>query len=161
MGLPSQEIALQSNFDAEQQEKQEYEQLTEQRSPTPERLDVLFEPDDDPTNAELREAITTVSGIRPSVFRVYLIVLDNPGTTISEVAIILETAYSNARRRLKELREKGLVSRRRTVPQCGGQKYQYHAQSLAETSRWLRHEIAEWQETVHEQVQTLQTAHTA
>ena len=161
MGPPSQKLALRSRSDGEQTENQEYEQSTKQFSLTSERLDVLFEPDDDPINAELREAITTVAGIRPSVFRVYLIVLDNPGATISEVAAILETAYSNARRRLKELREKDLVSRHRIVPQCGGQKYQYHAQSLAETSRWLRYEIAEWQETVHEQVRTLQTAHTA
>jgi predicted transcriptional regulator len=161
MGQPSQELDFRSTLGLEQTENQECEQPPEQVSPTPERLDVFFEPDDKPTNTELREAIMTVAGIRPTVFRVYLIVLDNPGATISEVATILETAYSNARRRLKELREKGLVSRHRIVPSCGGQKYQYHAQSLAETSRWLRHELAEWQETVHEQVRSLQTAHTA
>ena len=161
MGQPSQELGFRSTPDLGQTKNQEREQPTERISRTPERLDVHFEPDDEPINIELREAITAVTGIQSNVFRVYLIVLDNPGATISEVATILETAYSNARRRLKELREKGLVSRRRTIPSSGGQKYQYHAQSLAETSRWLRHEIAEWQETVDEQVQTLQTAHTA
>ena len=161
MGSPSRELGFRPNLEIEQPENQAYEQANEQLSPTQDHLDVLFEPDDDPANAELREAITTVAGIRPNVFRAYLIVLENPGSTISEVAAMLETAYSNARRRLKELREKGLVSRRRTLPSCGGQKYQYHAQSLAETSRWLRHEIDEWRKTVHEQVQTLQIAHTA
>lgn len=161
MGSPSPESTFRPNSEQKQGEKQQQGQDRKQ-SPVSrfDRLDRVFESRNDPTNDELVDAITTVGGIQESVFRAYLVVLDNPGSTISEVATILDTAYSNARRRLKQLREKGLVSRYRVIPSSGGQEYQYHAQSLSETSQWLRREIDEWTETVNKQVKTLKAAHT-
>lgn len=160
MGTPFREFAFRSSRETEQIENES--ELDREYLPSArERLDRVFEGQEGLSTAELKEAIETIGGVRASVFRAYLVVLEYPESTVSEVATILETGYSTAHRRLKQLLEKGLVSRQRVISSDGGHRYYYQAQSLAETNRWLRREIDEWQNAVNEQVEALQTASTA
>lgn len=160
MGSPSREVSFRPNRENEQLENDT--EPTHNHLPSArERLDQVFNDQEGPSTAELREAVTTIVGIRPSTFRAYLVLLEHPGSTISEIATEMETGYSNVHRRLARLREEGLVSRQPDISSGGSQRYQYQAQSLAETGRWLRREIDQWENAVNEQVEALQTASTA
>ena len=120
------------------------------------RLDELFAEQD--TNLDVAEAANTVIGIRESEFRTYLAVVDYPESTTSELSNVLDTAYTNIHQRLTKLREKGLVSRQRVIADSegGGHKYEYEAQSLAETRQQIREEIDEWSEAIEDQMTALQ-----
>ena len=104
----------------------------------------------------LADAVLAVVGRHRSEFRTYLALLDHPQSTPTELAGVLDTARRNVYRRLQQLRERGLVSRHRTVLSDGGQEYLYEAQSLAATSEWLQEQVEEWTETIDEQVRALQ-----
>ena len=120
------------------------------------RLDELFAEQE--TNLDVAEAANTVIGIRESEFRTYLAVVDYPGSTASELSNVLDTAYTNIHQRLTKLRKKGLVTRQRVIADSegGGHKYEYEAQSLAETRQQIREEIDEWSEAIEDQMTALQ-----
>lgn len=118
------------------------------------RLDTLANEDSDTPG--LTEAMTTVCGLQPGAFRVYIGVLDNPESTVSDLSDHLDNSYTNIHRQLRTLQESGLVSRERAILPSGGHEYSWTAQSLDETRQWLQDQFTEWREAVLEQTQELE-----
>lgn len=93
--------------------------------------------------------LSCVFGVRDHESRTYLTLLDHPGSTVAELAEILDRDRSNVNRSLSTLREKGLVERRRRLLDSGGYVYQYTAVSVPETKERLHEALDEWVEGVH------------
>lgn len=80
--------------------------------------------DSEPT---FEEVLSCVFGVQRHESRTYLALLDNPGSTVSELVDVVDRDRSNVNRSLSTLREKGLASRERRLLDGGGHVYQYTA----------------------------------
>ncbi|WP_380679920.1 helix-turn-helix domain-containing protein [Salinigranum sp. GCM10025319] len=101
---------------------------------------------DDP---EFQRVLSCVFGIQDHESRTYLVLLDNPGSTVAELADVLDRDRSNVNRSLTTLMEKGLAERRRRLLDPGGYVYQYTATPLPEAKGMLHEALDAWVETVH------------
>ena len=96
-----------------------------------------------------QHVLACVFGIQDHESRTYLVLRQNPGSTVAELADKLERDRSNVNRSLTTLLEKGLVDRRRRLLDPGGYVYQYTATPLDEAKEMLHEALDEWVETVH------------
>lgn len=116
---------------------------------------------DSPDMAELVETdepsfkhiLSCVFGIQDHESRTYLMLLDNPGSTVAELAEELDRDRSNVNRSLTTLLEKNLVTRQRRLLDPGGYVYQYTAVDLPEAKEMLHVALDEWVEQVHDRIE--------
>ena len=113
-------------------------------SDSPEMSDLLET--DDPG---FQQVLACVFGIQDHESRTYLVLLDNPGSTVAELADTLERDRSNVNRSLTTLLGKGLAKRERRLLDPGGYVYQYTATPLPEAKELPHDALDEWVETVH------------
>ncbi|WP_136592470.1 helix-turn-helix domain-containing protein [Salinigranum halophilum] len=104
---------------------------------------------DDP---EFQQVLSCVFGIQSHESRTYLVLLDHPGSTVAELADVLDRDRSNVNRSLTTLMEKGLAGRQRRLLDPGGYVYQYTATPLPEAKGMLHDALDTWAETVHERI---------
>ncbi|WP_255198355.1 helix-turn-helix domain-containing protein [Halorarius litoreus] len=98
------------------------------------------------------EVLACVFGVQEHEVRTYLTLREHPGSTVSELADILDRDRSNVNRSLSTLREKGLARRERRLLDSGGHVYQYTA-TPGDEARDLMHEtLDEWAAYVHERI---------
>lgn len=105
-------------------------------------------------NPSFQHVLSCVFGIQDHESRTYLALLDNPGSTVSELGEQLERDRSNVNRSLTTLLEKGLAERERRLLDPGGYVYQYTATPLPEAKELLHESLDEWVEQVHRQIET-------
>ncbi|MFC6786924.1 helix-turn-helix domain-containing protein [Halobaculum halobium] len=108
----------------------------------------------DTNDPSFGHVMACVFGIQKHESRTYLRLLDNPGSTVEELAGVLERDRSNVNRSLTTLLEKGLAERERRLLDPGGYVYQYTATPLPEAKELLHGALDEWAETVHEVIET-------
>ncbi|RAW45378.1 TrmB family transcriptional regulator [Halorubrum sp. 48-1-W] len=96
--------------------------------------------------------LSCVFGIRDHESRTYLTLIEYRGSTVAELADVLDRDRSNVNRSLSTLREKGLVERRRRLLDSGGYVYQYSAIPVPEAKRLLHDALDEWVAGVHEAI---------
>ncbi|MFD1513829.1 helix-turn-helix domain-containing protein [Halomarina rubra] len=116
--------------------------------PSPNRFRELMV-DEAPAFAEV---LACVFGIQRHESETYLTLLDNPGTTVAELAEVVERDRSNVNRSLSTLREKGLAERRRRLLDGGGHVYQYTATPLDEAKALMHETLDEWSAYVHDRI---------
>jgi predicted transcriptional regulator len=105
--------------------------------------------DDEPG---VEDVLACVFGIQQHEVRTYLALLDHPGSTVAELADVVDRDRSNVNRSLSTLREKGLAERERRLLDSGGHVYQYTATPVDE-ARVLMHEtLDEWTAYVHDRI---------
>ncbi|MEF8818950.1 MAG: helix-turn-helix domain-containing protein [Haloferacaceae archaeon] len=102
--------------------------------------------DPDPS---FEHVLSCVFGIRDHESRTYVVLAEEPGSTVAELADRLERDRSNVNRSLSTLMEKGLVERRRRLLDPGGYVYQYTATPVPEAKELLHDALDEWVERVH------------
>ncbi|MFB6083968.1 MAG: helix-turn-helix domain-containing protein [Halorientalis sp.] len=116
--------------------------------PQPDRFrDLML--DDEPG---FEEVLTCVFGIQHREARTYLELLDRPGSTVAELADVLDRDRSNVNRSLSTLREKGLADRTRRLLGDGGHVYQYTATPVPEARELMHETLDEWTAYVHERI---------
>ncbi|WP_276273371.1 helix-turn-helix domain-containing protein [Haloarcula litorea] len=106
-------------------------------------------PDEDPN---LDEVMACVFGIQAHEVRTYRTLLDNPGSTVAELATALDRDRSNVNRSLSTLRDRGLASRERRLLDGGGHVYQYTATPLAEARDLMHEALDQWTAAVHDRI---------
>jgi predicted transcriptional regulator len=116
--------------------------------PSPNRFRELMV-DEAPSFAEV---LACVFGIQRHESETYLRLLDNPGTTVAELADVVDRDRSNVNRSLSTLREKGLAERRRRLLDGGGHVYQYTATPLDEAKALMHETLDEWADYVHDRI---------
>jgi len=104
------------------------------------------------TEPEFAHILSCVFGIRDHESRTYLALLDHPGSTVEELADVLDRDRSNVNRSLSTLREKGLVERERRLLDPGGYVYQYTAVDLPTAKGMLHESLDEWANSVHDAI---------
>lgn len=95
------------------------------------------------------QVMSCVFGIQDHETRTYLALLDQPGSTVEELANRLDRDRSNVNRSLSTLLERGLVERQRRLLDSGGYVYQYDAVDLPEAKEMLHTALDEWTDHVH------------
>lgn len=113
-------------------------------SDTPDMEDLI-----DTQDPSFGHVMACVFGIQEHESRTYLRLLENPGSTVEELADVLDRDRSNVNRSLTTLLEKGLAERERRLLDPGGYVYQYTATPLPEAKELLHESLDEWAETVH------------
>jgi predicted transcriptional regulator len=98
------------------------------------------------------EVMTCVFGVQNHEVRTYLTLLDNPGSTVEELADLLDRDRSNVNRSLTTLREKNLAERERRLLDGGGHIYQYSATPVEEARELMHETLDEWTAYVHERI---------
>lgn len=116
---------------------------------TPEMEDLVQT--EDPS---FQHVMACVFGIQEHESRTYLVLLDNPGSTVEELAGELDRDRSNVNRSLTTLLEKGLASRERRLLDPGGYVYQYTATPLPEAKELLHGALDQWVDNVHDAIET-------
>jgi predicted transcriptional regulator len=116
--------------------------------PSPRRFRELML-DEEPTFADV---LACVFDVQDHEVRTYLTLLDNPGSTVEELASQLERDRSNVNRSLSTLREKGLAERERRLLDGGGHIYQYAATPLPEARELMHETLDEWAAYVHDRI---------
>jgi predicted transcriptional regulator len=101
------------------------------------------------TDPDFAHILSCVFGIRDHESRTYLELRDHPGSTVEEMASMLDRDRSNVNRSLSTLQEKGLVDRERRLLDSGGYVYQYTAVDLPEAKQLLHDALDEWVASVH------------
>jgi len=96
--------------------------------------------------------LSCVFGVRDHESRTYLTLTDYPGSTVVELADVLDRDRSNVNRSLSTLRKKGLVERRRRLLDDGGYVYQYTATPIPEAKSRLHDALDAWVAGVHEAI---------
>ncbi|MFB6159622.1 MAG: helix-turn-helix domain-containing protein [Haloferacaceae archaeon] len=96
--------------------------------------------------------LACVFGIQDHESRTYLALLDNPGSTVAELAETLDRDRSNVNRSLTTLIEKGLAERERRLLDPGGYVYQYTATPLPAAKEMLHEALDEWAARVHDAI---------
>ena len=105
------------------------------------------------TDPEFTHILSCVFGIQDHESRTYLVLRDQPGSTVEELAATLDRDRSNVNRSLSTLRQKDLVGRERRLLDSGGYVYQYTAVDI-ETAKGMLHEsLDEWVEAVHDSIE--------
>ena len=100
-----------------------------------------------------QHVLACVFGIHDHESRTYLVLLDNPGSTVAELADTLDRDRSNVNRSLSTLLDKGLAERRRRLLDPGGYVYQYTATPLPDAKELLHTALDEWVESVHSRIE--------
>jgi len=116
-------------------------------SDTPEMSDLLETED-----PGFQQVLSCVFGIQRHESRTYLTLLDHPGSTVAELADVLDRDRSNINRSLTTLMEKGLAERERRLLDSGGYIYQYTATELPEAKTMLHDALEEWVDRVHRSI---------
>jgi len=98
------------------------------------------------------EVLTCVFGVQRHEARTYRTLLEQPGSTVEELAASLDRDRSNVNRSLSTLREKGLASRERRLLDGGGHVYQYNATPLDDARELMHETLDEWTAYVHERI---------
>ena len=111
---------------------------------SPDLGDLLEQPD-----PSFQNVLSCVFGIQDHEVRTYVALLNNPGSTVEELAGQMERDRSNVNRSLSTLLENGLADRNRRLLDAGGYVYQYTATELPEAKELLHDALDEWTETVH------------
>jgi predicted transcriptional regulator len=119
-----------------------------QSDPSPERFRELML-DEEPG---FEDVLACVFGIQRHEVRTYLILRDEPGSTVAELAASLDRDRSNVNRSLSTLREKGLAERQRRLLDSGGHVYQYTATPVDEARDLMHETLDEWTAYVHERI---------
>jgi predicted transcriptional regulator len=101
------------------------------------------------TDPDFAHILSCVFGIRDHESRTYLELRDHPGSTVEELASMLDRDRSNVNRSLSTLQEKGLIDRERRLLDSGGYVYQYTAVDLPEAKQLLHDALDEWVASVH------------
>ncbi|MEZ3115973.1 helix-turn-helix domain-containing protein [Halobaculum sp. MBLA0147] len=114
---------------------------------TPEMEDLVQTQD-----PSFQHVMACVFGIQEHESRTYLVLLENPGSTVEELAEELDRDRSNVNRSLTTLLEKGLTRRERRLLDPGGYVYQYTATPLPEAKELLHDALDEWVENVHDAI---------
>ncbi len=96
--------------------------------------------------------LSCVFGIQDHESRTYLVLVDYPGSTVAELADVLDRDRSNVNRSLSTLREKGIVERRRRLLDSGGYVYQYTAIPVPDAKEKLHAALDEWVDGVHDAI---------
>ena len=99
-----------------------------------------------------RHVLSCVFGIQKHESRTYLVLLDNQGSTVEELAQDLDRDRSNVNRSLTTLLNKRLVERERRLLDPGGYVYQYTATPLPEAKEMMHHTLDEWVAQVHDAI---------
>lgn len=102
------------------------------------------------SNPPFDEVMSCVFGIDDHETRAYLVLCQQPGSTIAELAAALERDRSTANRSLSTLHDRGLVRRDRRLLDGGGYVYQYTAVALPQTKAMLHEALDAWTATVHD-----------
>lgn len=116
--------------------------------PDPERFRTLML-DDEPG---FEEVMICVFNIQRHESRTYRVLLDNPDSTVAELAEVLERDRSNVNRSLSTLRGKGLAERGRRLLDGGSHVYQYTATPLPEAKALMHETLEEWAAYVHNRI---------
>ena len=116
--------------------------------PSPQRFRNLML-DEEPSFADV---MTCVFGIQRHESRTYLELLDQPGSTVVELADVLDRDRSNVNRSLSTLLDKGLATRGRRLLDGGGHVYQYTATPLPEAKELMHDTLDEWAAYVHTRI---------
>ncbi len=98
------------------------------------------------------EVLTCVFGIQSHEARTYQTLLEQPGSTVEELAAELDRDRSNVNRSLSTLREKELASRERRLLDGGGHVYQYSPTALPEARELMHETLDAWAEYVHSRI---------
>jgi predicted transcriptional regulator len=114
----------------------------------PPQIDDLIRTDE----PSFEHVLSCVFGVQDHESRTYLVLLQNPGSTVAELADALDRDRSNVNRSLSTLLEKGLAERQRRLLDPGGYVYQYTATPLPEAKQMLHDALDEWSEMVHERI---------
>ena len=101
---------------------------------------------------EFTHILSCVFGIQTHESRTYLVLRDQPGSTVEELAAALDRDRSNVNRSLSTLRQKDLVDRERRLLDSGGYVYQYTAVDIETAKRMLHESLDEWVEAVHDSI---------
>ncbi|WP_251341922.1 helix-turn-helix domain-containing protein [Haloplanus halophilus] len=101
---------------------------------------------------EFQHVLSCVFGIQDHESRTYLVLLDNPGSTVAELAAELDRDRSNVNRSLTTLLDKRLVERERRLLDPGGYVYQYTATPLPEAKELMHRTLDEWADRVHDAI---------
>lgn len=116
--------------------------------PSPERFrDLMLD-----AEPGIEEVMVCVFDIQRHESRTYLTLLDNPSSTVAELADVLERDRSNVNRSLSTLREKALAERGRRLLDGGGYVYQYTATPLPEAKELMHATLEEWSAYVHSRI---------
>ena len=116
--------------------------------PSPQRFRELMV-DDEPG---LEDVMSCVFDIQRHEVRTYLTLLDEPASTVKELATKLDRDRSNVNRSLSTLREKRLVRRERRLLEDGGHVYQYTATPLPEARDQMHDALDAWTQYVHDRI---------
>jgi predicted transcriptional regulator len=119
--------------------------------PSPQRFRALML-DEQPG---FEDIMACVFGLQEHEVRTYLRLLDTPGSTVEELADVLDRDRSNVNRSLSTLREKGLAERERRLLDGGGHIYQYGATPLPEARELMHETLDEWCAYVHDRIDEL------
>ncbi len=103
-------------------------------------------------NPKFQHVLACVFGVHHHESRTYVALLNNPGSTVAELAETLDRDRSNVNRSLTTLLEKGLADRQRRLLDPGGYVYQYNATPLPEAKEMLHDALDEWAVRVHESI---------
>ncbi|PSP99316.1 TrmB family transcriptional regulator [Halobacteriales archaeon QS_4_70_19] len=121
---------------------------TPSSDPDPSRFRELMI-DDEPG---FTDVMACVFGVQRHEARTYLTLLENPGSTVAELADELDRDRSNVNRSLTTLRDKDLATRERRLLDSGGHVYQYTATPLSEARDLMHETLDEWTAYVHERI---------
>jgi predicted transcriptional regulator len=97
-----------------------------------------------------QDVLRCVFGIQDHEVRTYVALLENPGSTVEELAAEMDRDRSNVNRSLSTLLENGLAERNRRLLDAGGYVYQYTATDLPEAKNRLHDALDAWTNTVHD-----------
>lgn len=98
------------------------------------------------------ELLVCVFGITESVAEVYRRLLTRPDQTANELSRRMDCDSSTVNRKLDTLREKGLVTRYRTLLDGGGYAYQYEPASLDRTREVMHRTLEAWAAFMHDRI---------
>lgn len=119
-----------------------------QADPDPQRFrDLMLD-----SEPGFEQVMVCVFDIQHHESRTYEALLDNPGSTVAELADVLERDRSNVNRSLSTLREKGLADRGRRLLDGGGHVYQYTATALPDAKELMHETLDEWAAYVHSRI---------
>lgn len=104
------------------------------------------------TDLPFTEVMGCVFGIQGREVRTYLSLLERPGSTVEELADVLDRDRSNVNRSLSRLLDLDLVDRERRLLDHGGYVYQYTAAPLPQTKERLHAALDEWADRVHTRI---------
>ncbi|MFQ3476260.1 MarR family transcriptional regulator [Halonotius sp. F2-221B] len=104
------------------------------------------------SDLDFTHLLACVFGIRDHERRTYLTLHDHPGSTVEELASVLDRDRSNVNRSLSTLQQKGLLERKRRLLDSGGYVYQYTAVDIEEARAMLHAALDEWVDSVHDEI---------